>query len=150
MVGFWQRLCRVVQRDHGQVLASQRNGTPDAAPGRGQTVLIVDLDGQSGQLLADSLGAAGFAPCVARRDNAALELLGHVVPAAVLVSGPVNACFYRAVRGAVPVPILALAPRASDEQVMEAFVSGVDQFQSGPIGPAEVVAQVVALLRRAP
>ena len=149
MVSFLQRLRRLVHHKRSQVRAPQGNGTPHAVPGYGQLVLIVDLDGRNGQMLAQSLAKAGFEPRVVQRDNTALEALGQAAPAVVIIAGPANVNFYRAVRRAVPVPILALDPRADDTQTLGAFAAGVDQFQSGPVGAPEVVARVVALLRRA-
>ena len=149
MINFLQRICLMRRPNHSQGLKPPPSGTPLAVSGCGQVILIVDLDGQNGQLLAKALEEAGFEPRVARRDSTALEMLGDLDPAVVIVAGPANPNFYRALRQAVSAPILALAPQADDAQALEAFAAGVDQFQSGPISPTEVVARVVALLRRA-
>jgi len=87
-------------------------------------------------------------PRVVRGDGAALEALGRQGTAAVIVAGRANPGLYRALRRATPAPLLALDPQAGDEDVLEAFAAGVDQFLYGPVSPAEVVARILALLRR--
>jgi DNA-binding response OmpR family regulator len=148
MADFLQQLWRFVRRQRGLVPGPQAHG-PAAVPGSAKVVLIIDLDGRVGQLLAQSLEKAGFVPHVASRGNGALELLGRAAPAVAIVVGPADLDFYRALRRATSAPILALDPQAGDEQVLGAFAAGVDQFQARPTSHDEIVARVQALLRRA-
>jgi DNA-binding response OmpR family regulator len=149
MVGFLRQFWHFVHRDRSQARVSQGRIPPPAVGGGGKMILIVDVDGRMGPLLVRPLEDMGFQVLIAQRDTGALELLGQAVPAVVIVGGPASPNFYRALRRVGSVPILALDPLADDEQVLAAFAAGVDQFQAGPIGGSEVVARVMALLRRA-
>lgn len=123
-------------------------GRVAASLSAGRSVLLVDLDGRAGAILAPPLARAGLGLRVVGESGAALEALHGPSPAAVIVSGQAPPGLYAALRRATPVPLLALDPRAGEETVLAAFAAGVDQFQAGPIGPEEVAARVLALLRR--
>ncbi len=144
-----QRIWELARGGCGQRFGVVVRGPLPAAAPLGRRILVVDLDGRAGRPLAQALTRSGFEPHVVRRETAALGLIGQEPPEAMIVAGPANLNFYRALRRATPAPILALDPYADDERVLAAFAAGVDQFQAGSTGPEEIVARLQALLRRA-
>ncbi len=110
--------------------------------------MILALDKWTYGPLVRELEQSGFEARLVRESVAALDILSRDDPAVLIVVGPADLGLYRVLRRASSVPILALAPKADEEQTLDAFAAGVDQFQAGPISLGEVVARVCALLRR--
>ena len=79
---------------------------------------------------------------LARQHGVALVILDLMIPG---VSGR-EVC--RRLRSESTVPILMLTARASEEDRVEGFALGADDYVSKPFSPREVVARVHALLRR--
>jgi len=149
MPGFWRQLRRLARRHPGRATGRRAAESAVSSPPPGKTILIVELDGRMCCPLAQQLEHSGFGTQVASGQAAALDILAREASALVIVVGSAGLDLYRALRRATPVPILALDPRADDEQVLSAFAAGVDQFQARPISCNEVVARILALLRRA-
>lgn len=119
-------------------------------------ILIVEDDAAIVTLLSYNLEASGFRPIVARDGAEGLLKVEEEAPDLVildwmlpLVSG-VEVC--RRLRRA-PVtrdlPVIVLTARGEEADKLQGLDSGADDFITKPFSPAELVARVRALLRRA-
>lgn len=142
MAGFLDRLSRL--------FASGRpaSRSSEAFPEQRRTILLIGLGQRSCGTLARRLEEKGFRVAGVSGEEAGREALEREKPALVLVCGPASLDFYRLLRRMTPAPILALDAQAQEEQVLAALASGVDQFQARPTSDGEIVARVLALLRR--
>ena len=120
------------------------------------TILIVEDDAAIVTLLSYNLEAAGFRPIVARDGAEGLLKVEEEAPDLVildwmlpLVSG-VEVC--RRLRRAPEtrdLPVIVLTARGEEADKLQGLDSGADDFITKPFSPAELVARVRALLRRA-
>ena len=139
---------RCLRRLFGRTPGRPAGGPPEALPGRGRRILLIGLGQRSCEALVRRLEGLGFRTMAVSGEEAGREALERASPSLVLVCGPAPLDFYRFLRRATPAPILALNPQAGEEQVLAALDSGVDQFQARPVSEGEVVARILALLRR--
>jgi DNA-binding response OmpR family regulator len=98
---------------------------------------------------ARQLREAGYDVQVVDAHRAALDTVTQSPVALLVVDGATDPDVYRALRARSHAPILALAPQADEKQMMAAFAAGVDDFQPGVIGGAELIARAKAMIRRA-
>ena len=121
-----------------------------------QKLLVVEDDPDIAQLLAHSLGRAGFAvellasgadvlPAV-RRLNPDLILLDLMLPG---LDGLEVCRALRANPATAAVPVIMLTARAEESDRIVGLELGADDYITKPFSPNEVVARVRALLRRA-
>ena len=144
------RWLRPLAGRHTQPADSQRNNEPmDLPPVFKGTILIGALGEWSCELLVDMLKESGYGTQVVGGQDEALDALARGDPDLLIVSGPVDPAFYRRLRCASPIPILALVPQADQELMLSAYAAGVDLLLAGFISGSEAVARVHALLRRA-
>lgn len=119
---------------------------------KNDTVLIVDDDARIRDLLRLYLEQAGFAVTEADNGVAALLLFQQSRPDLIIldVMMPVldglETC--RQIRKLDSTPIILLTARAEDEDKLQGFETGADDYVSKPFAPGEVVARVQAILRR--
>ena len=121
-------------------------------PGNGH-ILIVDDESAIRQALRVLLGSFGFQIEEASSGEQALELLGNTSYDAVLLDmnmpgmGGMTAC--REIRRRVPdLPTLMLTVRDGQEDKVEAFEAGADDYVTKPFHIRELTARVRAALRR--
>ena len=134
----WERLARRLRFRTAQNVECQM-------PSIG-LVLIVQANGWNGDALLPLLRSAGYtARVVDERGTVPAIKADH--PLLLIVGGSANLDLYCDCRCATTAPILALVPDADPERALSAFAAGVDDYQSGPISPREIVARVGALLR---
>ena len=116
---------------------------------RRDTVLVVDDEAGSLRLLTDTLESSGITVLIANSGQAALDLLGHVVPDLVLMDAvmPGMDGFETTVRikarpEATHVPVIFMTGLTESEHVIEAFeVGGVDYVRK-PVNVHELLARV--------
>jgi DNA-binding response OmpR family regulator len=117
------------------------------------TVLLVEDDPEIVGLLSDFLNDEGFGVVAAGDPPAAIEALGtHPVACVVLdVMLPGGSGFdvCRRIRLHSDVPVLFLSARGEDEDKLRGLALGADDYIVKSATPAEVVARVKAVLRRA-
>jgi DNA-binding response OmpR family regulator len=125
----------------------------DNAPMPG-TVLVVEDEPEIAALLRDFLDDAGFGVLVAGDAEEALAVLDErdVVCAVVDVMLPAASGFdlCRRVRETSDLPLLFLTARGDDSDKLRGLGLGADDYIVKSATPAEVVARVKAVLRRAP
>lgn len=153
----FHRLCPLARRASGptpnssippiRVLARRASTRPP--PGSTGKILIVELGGWTCGSLPALLSQGGYEVQVVSGREAALGVLERGPPVLFIVGGMADPDFYRALRRASAAPILALVPREDEAQVLSAFATGVDQYQTGSISNGEAAAWARALLRRA-
>jgi DNA-binding response OmpR family regulator len=141
---------RPLQHESGRIAKGQTDGQGGLSSIPTKLILIVELSGCTYGPLAQQLEQAGYQAQVVRGKTAALDVLAQEGPALSIVVGPADPDFYRELRRASSSPILALASRADEEQMLSSFSAGVDEFIRNPVSLTEVVARIGALLRRAP
>jgi DNA-binding response OmpR family regulator len=121
--------------------------------GKGASILIVEDDEQIAELMRDFLEAEGFRVRHAGSGQETSEQLAHGRPDLVLldVMLPDESGFEicRRLRRDSAVPVLFLSARDSDADKIRGLGLGGDDYIVKSATPAEVVARVKAVLRRA-
>jgi DNA-binding response OmpR family regulator len=117
------------------------------------TAVIVEDDEITAQAIALYLGRAGYVTTVAGDGAAALKLVREQSPSVVILDvmlpglGGIEVC--RGIRATSVVPVIMLTARTAGEDVLAGFDAGADDYVGKPFSPAELVARVEAILRRA-
>jgi DNA-binding response OmpR family regulator len=118
------------------------------------TVLVVEDEPDIVALLRDFLGVAGFDVLTAGDAAAAVEALGtqrvDCVLVDVMLPGSSGFELCRRIRESSDVPLLFLSARGDDSDKLRGLGLGADDYIVKSATPAEVVARVKAVLRRAP
>ncbi|MCX8067885.1 MAG: response regulator transcription factor [Anaerolineae bacterium] len=118
-----------------------------------ERILVVDDDSEMLTLLRALLEAQGFAVYTASSGEAALHLLPQVAPDLiildVLMPGLDGKEVCQRIRRQSTVPILFLTAVDAVESVVDGLSRGADDYLSKPFHPAELVARIRAMLRRA-
>ena len=115
-------------------------------------VLLVDDDEALSGLIADYLGADGFAvTCAHDGDSgAALALAGghDIVVLDVMMPGVSGIDALRRIRGASTLPVLMLTARGDDADRIVGLELGADDYVPKPCTPRELAARLRAILKR--
>lgn len=118
-----------------------------------ERVLVVDDETSVQDVARAYLERDGFIVDVASDGASALELIARKPPQLIVldlmlpdVAGEDVA---RQVRERSDVPILMLTAKASEEQRLEGFGVGADDYLTKPFSPRELVARIKVILRRA-
>src|SRR3954451_19981100 len=113
------------------------------------TVLLVEDDPEIVGLLSDFLAVEGFS--VVAADGRVLQALAGVdaVVLDVMLPGGNGFDVCRRIRAVSDVPVLFLSARGEDEDKLRGLALGADDYIVKWAPPAEVVARVKAVLRRA-
>jgi DNA-binding response OmpR family regulator len=118
------------------------------------TVLVVEDEPDIVALLRDFLGVAGFGVLSAGDAVAAVEALSEqrvdCMIVDVMLPGSSGFDLCRRVRESSDVPLLFLTARGDDSDKLRGLGLGADDYIVKSATPAEVVARVKAVLRRAP
>jgi len=117
-------------------------------------ILVVEDEAAICTGLCDVLAFRGYAPTgVATGDDGLREAMSGrhaLVLLDVMLPGLSGFDVCRRVREQLPeLPILMLTARGSEEDVLEGFRAGADDYVTKPFSVAELMARVEALLRRA-
>jgi DNA-binding response OmpR family regulator len=115
-------------------------------------ILVADDDADLRALIAFTMSQAGFQTCTAANGVAALHAMEHETPDLVLLDinmpAPDGLAVCREIRAHSRVPIMMLTVRDQEEDLLEAFDSGADDYVNKPFSPGVLLARVRALLRR--
>ncbi len=117
-----------------------------------RTILVVDDDPHIRQLLVFALDKAGFGAIEAEDGEAALALAGKHAPDLVILDitmprmDGLEVC--RRLRAGSDLPILFLSSRDDEIDRVLGIELGADDYVVKPFSPREVVARVMAILRR--
>jgi DNA-binding response OmpR family regulator len=118
------------------------------------TVLVVEDEPEIVALLRDFLDVAGFDVLSAGSAAAAVNALGErpvdCVLVDVMLPGSSGFELCRRIRKSSDVPLLFLSARGDDSDKLRGLGLGADDYIVKSATPAEVVARVKAVLRRAP
>jgi DNA-binding response OmpR family regulator len=138
----------------GHSNASRRGSSDEAAMANGQTtVLVVDDEPEIAELMRDFLQADGFAVAIAHDGPAALAALDRTAADCVLLDimmpGQSGFDTLRQMRERSAVPVLILSARDADVDKIRGLGLGTDDDIVKSATPAEVVARIKAVLRRA-
>jgi DNA-binding response OmpR family regulator len=118
------------------------------------TVLVVEDEPEIVALLRDFLDVAGFGVLTAGDAADAVEALGErpvdCVLVDVMLPGSSGFELCRRIRKSSDVPLLFLSARGDDSDRLRGLGLGADDYIVKSATPAEVVARVKAVLRRAP
>ncbi|MGI8968325.1 MAG: response regulator transcription factor [Chloroflexota bacterium] len=118
-----------------------------------RNVLVVDDDHTIVELMRDFLEADGFRVRGANNACEALAVIGSMLPDCVLLDvmmpGESGFELCREIRRTSDVPVLFLSARAEDVDKIRGLGLGGDDYIVKSATPAEVVARVKAVLRRA-
>lgn len=115
-------------------------------------ILIADDDADLRALIGFTLMQAGYDICTAVDGESALQAFQRDSPDLVLLDinmpDPNGLQVCREIRGRSPVPIMMLTVRDVEEDLIEAFDSGADDYVRKPFSPRALLARVRALIRR--
>lgn len=117
-----------------------------------RTILVADDDPHIRQLLVFALGKAGLDAVEAEDGEAALAIAGASAPDLVVLDinmprmDGLEVC--RRLRNSGDVPILFLSSRTDEIDRVLGIELGADDYVVKPFSPREVVARVMAILRR--
>jgi two-component system OmpR family response regulator len=117
-----------------------------------RTILIADDDPHIRQLIAFALAKAGLDTIEAEDGEAALAMAGTHSPDLIVLDinmprmDGIEVC--RRLRAAGDVPILFLSSRDDEIDRVLGIELGADDYVTKPFSPREVVARVMAILRR--
>lgn len=117
-----------------------------------QTILVVDDDTKTAELVSLYLQKEGFQVVVGNDGSEALRIARSRRPDLIvldwmlpLVDGP-DVC--RILRSESNVPIIMLTAKTTEEDTLRGLDLGADDYMTKPFSPREVVARVRAVLRR--
>ncbi|MHB1393649.1 MAG: response regulator [Clostridia bacterium] len=115
-------------------------------------VLIVDDEEKITEVVKSYLEKSGFKVYCAYNGNEALELFERVNPKLIVLdlmlpdmSGD-DIC--RRIRKRSRVPIIMLTAKVEEESILNGLGIGADDYVTKPFSPRQLVARVIALLRR--
>lgn len=119
-------------------------------------VLVVEDESALATLLTYNLERAGFAVTVAATGEDALAALAEETPDLVLldwmlphVSGIEICRRIRRDRETVDLPVIMITARGEESDRIRGLDTGADDYVTKPFSPAELIARINALLRRA-
>lgn len=116
-------------------------------------VLVVEDDLALSDVVSFTLRRAGYEVITAHDGLAAVEAFEQVPPDLILLDlnlprlDGLGVC--RKVRAVSDVPIIILSVRAGDEAVVRGLEMGADDYMVKPFSPAQLVARIRAVTRRA-
>ena len=135
--------------------AAKRDHNRRSEPVAANRVLIVEDETDIREMLAFTLGRAGFDVIQAEHAEQALELLDGPLPKLVVIdwmlpgmSGVQLARHLRQEELTRELPLLMLTARGEEADKLKSFDAGVDDYVTKPFSPRELVARIKALLRR--
>lgn len=121
-----------------------------------QTIIIVEDEPEIGRLIEFTIEAAGYRPIwfdraepvlsSALRESVALFLLDVMLPD---MDGLELCRKIRAESELYRVPVIVVSAKTGEEDRLQAFANGADDYLTKPFSPRELVARVAAHLRRA-
>lgn len=118
-----------------------------------ERILVVDDDPEMRDLLQSLLEARGFTVFTASDGESALHLLHQVGPDLVildiLMPGMDGKEVCQRIRRHSAVPILFLTAVDQVDSIVDGLNRGADDYMTKPFHPAELIARVLAILRRA-
>jgi DNA-binding response OmpR family regulator len=116
-------------------------------------VLVADDDADLRELIAFTLGQAGYLVIKANDGPAAVRLFTEESPDLVVldINMPGLSGFQvcEAIRARSRVPVMMLTVRGEEEDLVRALGLGADDYLNKPFSPRTLVARIRALLRRA-
>lgn len=129
----------------------------EAIPGRAvpkARILVVEDDRRTAEVIALYLRHAGHKVAVEHDGASAIERSrGEAFDLVVLdrmLPGAEGLDVCRAIRESASIPVIMVTARTLEEERLEGFASGADDYLTKPFSPRELVARIHALLRRAP
>ncbi len=128
--------------------------SPAASEARRASILVVEDDAKTAELVALYLVHAGHRVSTERSGSRALEHLTSerfdLLLLDIMLPGVSGLQIARQVRATAATPIIFLTARTIEEDRLEGFSSGADDYVTKPFSPRELVARVEAVLRRTP
>ena len=123
-------------------------------PRRGEKILVVDDQPRVVRLASQVLGAVGFQVLAASSGKTAIEMVALEQPDLVLLDillppGIDGYQVCRRIREFSNVPVIMLTAKAQQEDLLQGFDAGADDYLTKPFSAKELVARVKAVLRRA-
>ena len=118
-----------------------------------QRVLIVDDEPRYVRLITVNLDASGYETLAARDGKSAVEVAAAQQPDLILldiglpVMDGLETC--RRIREFSQAPIIMLTAKAGEADKVAGLDAGADDYLTKPFGPAELLARIRAVLRRA-
>jgi DNA-binding response OmpR family regulator len=115
-------------------------------------ILVVDDEEKIAEVVKSYLEKSGFKVYCAYNGNEALELFDKINPRLVVldlmlpdISGE-EIC--RTIRKKSRVPIIMLTARVEEESILNGLGIGADDYVTKPFSPRQLIARVIAILRR--
>jgi DNA-binding response OmpR family regulator len=123
-------------------------------PSRRASILVVEDDATTADLVALYLGHAGHRVATERSGRRAIERLQteswDLLVLDIMLPGASGLEIAEHVRTTASTPIVFLTARTIEEDRLRGFAVGADDYVTKPFSPRELVARVDAVLRRVP
>ncbi|MFA5493187.1 MAG: response regulator transcription factor [Porticoccaceae bacterium] len=117
-------------------------------------ILIIDDDGELGEMLSEYLAPEGFAATIATRGDSGAELALEGSHAAIILDvmlpGMNGFEVLKKIRKQSMVPVIMLTAKGDDIDRILGLEIGADDYLPKPFNPRELVARLRAILRRQP
>src|SRR5687768_10512576 len=115
-------------------------------------ILIVEDDSDTAEVVCTVLQAAGYNAIAVDSGSVALDQIANIEPDLVLLDinlPDINGLdLLRRVRASSFLPMIILSGYSQERDKVQALEAGADDFMAKPFSPDELVARVMALLRR--
>ena len=133
-------------------MAGERHQPPLAGVAGRPRILVVEDEPRIREIIALYLDRAGFVVQSTGDGRTALEAFDADPPDLVVVDlvlpGLTGEALISAIREVSDVPIVVASAKRADEDRIDAFHLGADDYVTKPFNPVELVARVRAILRR--
>src|SRR5262245_11718538 len=119
-----------------------------------RTILVVDDDPRTVEIIRLRLENDGFAVLTAGDGEAALALARSARPDLIVLDlmlpriDGLDVCHILRVEGESSVPIIMLTARSAEDDKLLGLESGADDYLTKPFSPRELAARINAVLRR--
>jgi two-component system alkaline phosphatase synthesis response regulator PhoP len=127
---------------------------PPAAETRRANILVVEDDAKTAELVALYLAHAGHRVATERSGRQALDRLQgesfDLLLLDIMLPGASGLQIAEQVRKTAATPIIFLTARTIEDDRLQGFAVGADDYVTKPFSPRELVARVEAVLRRSP
>ncbi len=127
---------------------------PDAVAPRRASILVVEDDAKTAELVSLYLTHAGHRVSSERSGSRAIERLStesfDLLLLDIMLPGASGLEIARRARESTSTPIIFLSARTIEEDRLHGFSVGADDYITKPFSPRELVARVDAVLRRTP
>lgn len=118
----------------------------------GKKILIIEDEAKIAEVIASYLKREGFEVYICSHGGEVLDTFETINPAVIILDlmlpGITGEEICQRIRRVSRVPIIMLTAKVDEESILNGFNIGADDYVTKPFSPRQLVARVMALLRR--